>query len=148
MQFSCSKCGECCRGLSENKFVILFPGEDQFLAEAMGIPLDEFDRFTAQVDQFQELGVTAKRLRYEDGACVFLDEDNLCKIHKFKPYQCRMGPDNGANVVDDKLRVYGVTNIRVADASIFPTIPSGNTNAPALLVGEKASDIILQAVHA
>jgi choline dehydrogenase len=57
---------------------------------------------------------------------------------------CRMGP--GPNcVVDDKLRVHGITNLRIADASIFPTMPSGNTNAPSIMVGEKAADLIKQA---
>lgn len=56
---------------------------------------------------------------------------------------CRMGPNDGTNVVDAQLRVYGVTNLRIADASVFPTIPSGNTNAPAIMPGERASDLIL-----
>jgi choline dehydrogenase len=54
---------------------------------------------------------------------------------------CRMGRDDLA-VVDDRLRVHGVKGLRVADASIMPTIPSGNTNAPCLMIGEKASDLI------
>ena len=54
---------------------------------------------------------------------------------------CRMGP--GPNcVVDDKLKVHGLEGLRVADASIFPTMPSGNTNAPSIMVGEKAADIL------
>ncbi|MEO0773894.1 MAG: GMC family oxidoreductase N-terminal domain-containing protein [Pseudomonadota bacterium] len=55
---------------------------------------------------------------------------------------CRMGQSADLSVVDPNLRVHGVEGLRVADASIFPTIPSGNTNAPAIMVGEKASDII------
>ncbi|MEX1147995.1 MAG: GMC oxidoreductase, partial [Sphingomonadales bacterium] len=54
----------------------------------------------------------------------------------------RMGVDAMA-VVDARLRVRGVTGLRVADASIMPTVPSANTNAPAIMVGEKASDLIL-----
>lgn len=57
---------------------------------------------------------------------------------------CRMGPDARANVVDAGLRVHGVAGLRVADASVFPTIPSGNTNAPAMMVGERAIDLILE----
>jgi choline dehydrogenase len=55
---------------------------------------------------------------------------------------CRMGPEGKNTVVDERLRVHGITGLRVADASIFPTMPSGNTNAPAIMVGEKASDIL------
>ncbi len=56
---------------------------------------------------------------------------------------CRMGQDAATSVVDPNLRVHGTDSLRVADASIFPSIPSGNTNAPAIMVGEKASDLIL-----
>jgi len=55
---------------------------------------------------------------------------------------CRMGPVDRASVVDDRLRVHGLRNLRVADASIMPTMVSGNTNAAALMIGEKASDLV------
>ena len=55
---------------------------------------------------------------------------------------CRMGMNVRDSVVDNKLKVHGIKNLRIADASIFPTIPSGNTNAPAIMVGEMAASII------
>lgn len=56
---------------------------------------------------------------------------------------CKMGPEwDREAVVDPRLRVYGVGGLRVIDASIMPTIPSGNTNAPAIMVGEKGADLV------
>lgn len=55
---------------------------------------------------------------------------------------CKMGRDAAA-VVDPRLRVHGLSGLRVADCSVFPTVPSGNTHAPAVLVGERVADFIL-----
>jgi choline dehydrogenase len=57
---------------------------------------------------------------------------------------CRMGTDSAA-VVDPQLRVRGLRSLRVVDASVFPTIPSSNTNIPTIAVAEKAADLIAQA---
>jgi choline dehydrogenase len=59
---------------------------------------------------------------------------------------CKMGPDTDPlAVVDPQLRVHGVRGLRVADASIMPTIVNGNTNAPAIMIGEKLADLIRSA---
>jgi choline dehydrogenase len=54
---------------------------------------------------------------------------------------CAMGTGDGA-VVDPELRVHGVAGLRVADASVMPVVPRGNTNAPTIMVGEKAADLL------
>jgi choline dehydrogenase len=85
---------------------------------------------------------------FSPGSSVQSDEQILTWIRNnsqtaYHPIgTCRMGPAGPKTVVDDELRVHGLSGLRVADASIFPTMPSGNTNAPSIMVGEKAADIL------
>ena len=57
---------------------------------------------------------------------------------------CRMGADPASCVVDERLRVHGISGLRVVDASIFPTVPSGNINGPSIMTGLKGADLILE----
>ncbi|MBU9699841.1 GMC family oxidoreductase N-terminal domain-containing protein [Rhodobacteraceae bacterium HSP-20] len=56
---------------------------------------------------------------------------------------CRMGPDPASSVIDARLRVHGVDGLRVIDASSFPNLIAGNTNAPAMMVGWKGAELVL-----
>ena len=83
------------------------------------------------------------------GRAVESDEDILDFIRKTGQIThhmvgtCRMGHDPMA-VVDDRLRVHGIAGLRVADASVMPTVPSGNTNIPCMMVGEKCAAMVLE----
>lgn len=75
--------------------------------------------------------------------------DQLLRDYAFTLYHpvgtCKMAPDNDPTaVVDTRLRVRGFTGLRVADASIMPIVPSGNTNAPCIMIGERIAELIHQ----
>jgi choline dehydrogenase len=86
----------------------------------------------------------------QPGAAIASDADFADDARKragtvFHPCgTCIMGPDPARSVVDPRLRVHGLERLRVIDASIFPNVTSGNTNAPAIMVGEKGSDLVLE----
>src|SRR5262245_43395978 len=75
-----------------------------------------------------------------DGAVAFLRRS--CLSYQHPVGTCAMGPGREA-VVDAELRVHGVEGLRVADASVMPTIPSANTNAPTVMIGEFASQLLV-----
>jgi choline dehydrogenase len=85
---------------------------------------------------------------YRPGAAASSDDDLLEFAREygqtiFHPAgTCKMGADNMA-VVDERLRVHGITGLRVVDCSIMPVLVSGNTHAPVVMIAEKASDMIL-----
>jgi choline dehydrogenase len=86
---------------------------------------------------------------YQPGSSVRTDEQLLEHAKNtggtvFHPTStCKMGVDPMA-VVDPELRVHGIESLRVVDASIMPTVVSGNTNAATIMIGEKAADLVRQ----
>jgi choline dehydrogenase len=103
-------------------------------------------RFTRRLAATPSLAPYVKE-EYRPGANAASDHDLLEFARNygatiFHPSgTCKMGDDPQA-VVDDRLRVRGVTGLRVVDCSIMPTLVSGNTNAPVVMIAEKASDMI------
>jgi len=86
--------------------------------------------------------VPEKRLDEREAIADFLRERAETLYHPVG--SCKMGVDAQA-VVDPELRVYGLSGLRIADASIMPEIVRGNTNAPTYMIAEKAADLIVQA---
>ena len=79
-------------------------------------------------------------VRSDDALLDYVKETGQTAWHTVG--SCRMGPA-GSSVVDSSLRVHGIERLRVIDASVLPTIPSSNTNAAAIVVGEKGADLVL-----
>lgn len=101
--------------------------------------------------KLQDLGV--ELIAYKYPACSNIEELSdaylECMIREYTVVYlhglgtCKMGPQNdGTSVVDPKLKVFGITGLRVIDASIMPTSPSCNINAPTIMIGEKGADLV------
>jgi choline dehydrogenase-like flavoprotein len=113
---------------------------------------DDMDAMVVAVERAREVFATAP-LRGLVGKEIHpggdtTSRESLEKIirreveHTYHPAcTARIGSESDG-VVDPELRVYGVQRLRVADASVFPTIPHGNTHAPTVMVGEKAAAMI------
>lgn len=124
----------------------------RILSNLMGAQSD-IDTTIAGIRIAQKLFRTKTFAPYFEGACSpdeGVDSDIALEAYvrstagpAYHPVgTCKMGSDPLA-VVDERLRVRGLQGIRIVDASIMPTVPSGNTNAPSIMVGEKAADMIL-----
>lgn len=95
-KITCTKCGECCRGSSEEKAVILFPKDLETIPIKLGISLKEFK---ARYCYSQQVATKRKRLTLYflsciEKCCIFLEKSGLCRIYDFRPIQCQRAPFN------------------------------------------------------
>jgi choline dehydrogenase len=112
----------------------------------------DLDAFVVGVDRLREIaasgplrGIVRKEIHPGGQAQTRAEVEQSIRRemeHTYHPSCTARIGDESDGVVDPELRVHGVSGLRVADASVFPTIPHGNTHAPTVLVGEKAADLI------
>jgi choline dehydrogenase len=118
----------------------------------------DLDRLVRGVRQMRRLAAQSALSRtiigpLGPGAAVADDDQALREgVREFATNQfhvagtCRMGASAASSVVDAQLRVHGVKGLRVADASVIPTLMNGNTNAPVMMIAERAAEFVVQAV--
>ncbi|HUI96317.1 MAG TPA: YkgJ family cysteine cluster protein [Xanthobacteraceae bacterium] len=93
-EFSCTKCGACCRGFDEERGVILFPADVTRLAGRLGLRPAEFTSAYCRPLELREnpTDVQLYRLKDRNGDCIFLNVENLCSIYDDRPVQCERAP--------------------------------------------------------
>jgi choline dehydrogenase-like flavoprotein len=101
---------------------------------------------TRRLMETPALRALQKKDMFTEGVRTDDDIRNLLRARVDTVYHpvgtARMGVNDPMAVVDPKLKVYGVEGLRVVDASVMPTLIGGNTNAPTIMIGEKAADMI------
>jgi choline dehydrogenase len=110
----------------------------QVRAVRLGLQLFQAPTLAALIDQVL---LPTPNLNSDVQLAAFVREHGKTEYHPTGT--CCMGADPATSVVDLQLRLRGVTGVRIADASVFPCIPAGNTNAPTIMVAERAVDMIL-----
>ena len=105
----------------------------------------EICRTIGRTGAFRSAGLGPEMVPGEGSSREALHESMRCGLTTgYHPAgTCRMGPNPAESVVDDRLRVHGITGLRVADSSIMPEVVSANTNAAALMIGEKCAVFVL-----
>lgn len=110
----------------------------QVRAVRLGLQLFQAPALASLIDQVL---LPAPNLNSDEQLASFVREHGKTEYHPTGT--CRMGADPATSVVDLELRLRGLAGVRIADASIFPRIPAGNTNAPTIMVAERAVDLML-----
>ena len=118
----------------------LFSHPDDVATLLRGLKLGRRVAHAPAFDRYQATEVQPGPEVQEDAALVDYIRRAASTVHH-PCGSCRMGPDGNA-VVDSQLRVHGIEGLRVADASVFPSVVGGNTNAAVVMIAEKAADLI------
>ncbi len=89
----CTKCGECCKGFSDDKSVILFPCDFDIIPKKINMRVQDFKKKYCNLTQLETeiKTINIYTLKHTQSECVFLD-DNICKIFDHRPIQCQRAP--------------------------------------------------------